>query len=238
MEESSFLSYSNSEIHISSNNQSNINESQKNIETNSESEKLFLTYFDNENIKDLNESFSFIECDENCKLNKLKLFYLYNNCVIKYKCNNNHKGMNKFNDFYEKIKNFNFFNDNSNILNETYNLEEFITDKYLKIKFNEFNEIRKNAKEIQKNIKNYKKKLDEIYESELKNLKDIKKYYTNKFDNYYSLIDNQIKLCEKQFYYFQNLINNNNFNKEEYDNLNLFFFIKIYLNYLNIIKIK
>ena len=30
-----------------------------------------------------------------------------------------------------------------------------------------------------------------------------------------------MELCEKQFYYFQNLINNNKFNKEVFDNLNL-----------------
>ena len=225
MEDSSFLSYSNSQIQNSLNSQSNISEQQKNIDTNSsDTDKLFLTFFDNESIKDLNESITNIECDESCKLNKLKLFYLFNNCIVQYKCNNNHKGMAKFNDFYEKIIFLNFFNDNLNILNETFSLENFITDKNLKIKFDEFKEIKKNAIKILNNIQIYKNKLDEIYEFELKILENIKKEYTKKFDNFYSLINNQINLSEKQFYYFQNLVNNNNFNKIEFDNLNLFNF--------------
>ena len=67
-------------------------------------------------------------------------------------------------------------------------------------------------------------KLDEIYENELKYLNNIKEEYSKKFENYFSLINAQIKLCEEQFYYFQNLINNNNFNKEEFEYLNLFNF--------------
>ena len=54
--------------------------------------------------------------------------------------------------------------------------------------------------------------------------------YNNKFNNYKSLIINQIKLCEYQFYYFQNLKNENKFKKEDFDKLNLLNFKNIIFN--------
>ena len=60
--------------------------------------------------------------------------------------------------------------------------------------------------------------------------------YNEKCKNYISLVKNQIKLCEYQYYYFQNLKNNKEFKKDEFDNLNLFNFkyIKFDLPQINL----
>ena len=211
MYESSFISNS-SEIHNLTNEQSNVSESEKNSSIN----------FEDENIQDLSESFKTIQCDLNCKIKEFKFYYLFTNCITQYSCDNNHSGMCKFIDYYNKIKHFNF--NDLNFLIEKEDLEKFIKNKFLKEKFEEFKIFREKSNKILIDIQNYKIKLDEIYENELKYINNIKEEYSKKYENYCSLIKAQIKLCEDQFYYFQNLINNNNFNKEEFEYLNLFNF--------------
>jgi hypothetical protein len=211
MNESSLISNS-SEIEFLPNEQSNVSESEKNL----------LINFEDENIQDLSESFKAIQCDLNCKIKEFKFYYLFTNCITQYSCDNNHSGMCKFIDYYNKIKHFNF--NDLNFLIEKEDLEKFIKNKFLKEKFEEFKIFREKSNKILIDIQNYKMKLDEIYENELKYINNIKEEYSKKYENYCSLIKAQIKLCEDQFYYFQNLINNNNFNKEEFEYLNLFNF--------------
>ena len=232
------FSISNSNFKIISNNQSNILEVEKNISfsfcdsdflnlsnfksTLSAEEKMYLLddddIIDNEIFYIFNESK--IKCNENCKIQKINLFYLFNICYIEYSCYNNHKGIIKFNDFFENIK----FFDNEK---EEVNLDQFVLSEKIKDKYEKFKGIKNRSNEILNMIDLYKKKLDEIYKNKKNKLELIKNEYTKKYKKFSSFIKYQIKLCEKQFYYFQNLINNNKFNKDEFDNLNI-------LNFKNI----
>ena len=236
-ESDSDFSISNSNFKIVSNNQSNILEIEKNISfsfcdsdflnlsnfksTLSEEEKMYLLddeIIENEIFDIFNESK--IKYKENCKFKKINLFYLFNICYIEYCCYNNHKGIIKFNDFFENIK----FFDNEK---EEINLDQFVLSENLKDKYEKFKGIKNRSIEISNMIDLYKNKLDNIYKIKKNKLEFIKNEYTKKYEKFSSLIKCQIKLCEKQFYYFQNLINNNKFNKDEFDNLNI-------LNFKNI----
>ena len=193
-----------------SNPQSNVSEKGKSFSHfNFEDDESFYE----EEFNFLNEYLSKIECNENCKIKKLKIFYLTYGCYVEYECEKHGIKNSKFNDFYNIKK---------NLFDENYDLN--INDEELKINFEEFKKIKENSLEILKKLEEYKNILNEIFKKKISHYQSIYEMYNEKCNNYISLVKNQIKLCEYQFYYFQNSKNNKKFKKEEFDNLNLFNF--------------
>ena len=90
---------SNSSIINCSNQQSNVSEKEKNFPLEDDES------FNEEEFKFLNECLSKIECNENCKIKKLKIFYLFYCCYVEYECEKHGIKISKFHDFYNIKKN-------------------------------------------------------------------------------------------------------------------------------------
>ena len=135
------------------NDSSNSNFFNPNYQSNVTSEKEKSFYNENieynseeEDINFINEYLSKNECDENCKEKELKIFYLTYGCYVEYECEKHGIKNSKFNDFYNIKK---------NLFDENYDLN--INDEELKIKFQEFKEIKENSEDVLSKLEEGKK---------------------------------------------------------------------------------